>query len=404
MISKRTRAARAAEAEALKERSAREASELAELRSDQTKWHSRLYSYTGAAVLLGFIAFAVLEMFLNLGGFDHLFRPGASPASHAEINWSVGIDNADAAVIGTALLVLVATFNVALGTTDIGAARTPLESLRAASWRQAALLISLSAGVTSLALALTRFAETPGLGIVLVALAVLTILSGGTMLSRTDSRTPLLFRRALISERYEALDRTRLTLVDRFFTVSDEHKLRSKTYGQVALGLWTVLSAAVIAMLTVAPAAIKLNISGSLTACAWGELGQNLAQLYLAVLMLSTIFTLLTLVDVYFWSRHQRRLFILLVVVHAVVVVFWLGAAIWLSLGDTDSGRWLEDLALALGPPGIPLALLGSAALFRRGPGRQVPAFVHSAALVDQANLSTELADIETRLAALPDQ
>lgn len=157
----------------------------AELISEQRDARRVIMRTAVLASVLGLLLFVTLEL---VASFPNVAAALSVPPKKMPQAWefNAGIDNADAAVIVTALLLLVATMNVALAALLIKDNDTITGSVRAFTWARIAAGAGSVAAVISVALSLTRIATSPPLFVVLSFVTLLTIVLTGSIEPREE--------------------------------------------------------------------------------------------------------------------------------------------------------------------------------------------------------------------------
>jgi len=172
----------------------------------KAEWITRLWRQTRTTILMGFGLYIGAELIYNAeaaGAFiASLFpqkppEPGVPPEAPApapSLDFALGIEHSDIAVVVTALVVLAATFSIAVIASDIPRHKDPVDRVNLHMWTSAATRIVTTAAAISLAAALSSIPDGIGLALVLIGAAGLTIWTAGTTQLRSDDQIPILLR------------------------------------------------------------------------------------------------------------------------------------------------------------------------------------------------------------------
>jgi len=162
------------------EKNAPNTSALSQLRSEQAEITRTIRRITGQATWRGVVLAISLELLAN---FPNVAAWLKAPAQKLPDEWhlTAGIGTADAVVIVTALVLLVATLNVALAAFFIKDRSTIARSVVAMSWAEIATTAGTLAATVSVALTITRLPESPALAVIAAVLTSVTILLTGSI-------------------------------------------------------------------------------------------------------------------------------------------------------------------------------------------------------------------------------
>lgn len=136
-----------------------------------------------AAVGGGLSFLILLETFANTAFINDFLRNPTKPVD-AKPQLDLGVSTPDVVVIVTALLVLVATLNVALAAFLIKDEDTVTGSVKAFTWASVAAFTGRASGAISFTLALTRLPEDLPLGLLLLGLTAMTVTLTGSITPR----------------------------------------------------------------------------------------------------------------------------------------------------------------------------------------------------------------------------
>jgi hypothetical protein len=199
-------------------RSAGDASE--QLLKEREQVRRGIRQRAAESIIVGLIFFVFVE-----GATNHLYIQSflALPYKAVPFEWQfgVGIDDPEAAVIVTALLLLVATLSVALAALQISAGQTVSGSVGAFTWASVLTGVGAIAAAVSVALALTRVVGSFPLCLVLLGVTAMIIaLTGSTPqmhgagqaeLELADSKAKLLGLETSVAKFPKPIPGTRLT-------------------------------------------------------------------------------------------------------------------------------------------------------------------------------------------------
>ena len=332
---------------------------------------------------------------------------GGSPSSGEElaVDWALdlGITDADAVVVGTALLLLVATVNVALAALRIGDSSSWSRSVHAFFLARDAETIAVLAGATTVALALTRLADSVGTGLLLLLIALVTIIAGRAMGGPSGHAEVILRLDALresVSVRRRALERALRPFEHRGRVETTEFRSANALGFRFAatLVVGNLLSAVLVALLL---------LSGSPVGWETASLTDWTLVILLVVLPLFALYLLISTIAVvtlvgaeysraHEWRRRSRFLAWTYVVVVAAHLV--LSASV-LATTPERAESVVSSALIALPPVIVPPVIRAVGRRVRWLPGRTlaiiVPAVIRVQIREDEERVSRAEAELQ---------
>ncbi|WP_129587987.1 hypothetical protein [Rathayibacter oskolensis] len=350
------------------------------------------------------------ELIVNFEFFVRLFTvlstlaDGQATDLRIQGDLSLGVSDADAVVVATALLVLVATINVALAALQIGDRSSWSRSARAFFVARDAQSIAVLAGATSLSLAATRIQQAPGTALLLLLIACVTIMAGRAI-SEPRGVTELTFRKEQLSLDLSAQKRSlEEALEDYGFT-----PYRAKPVPPLS-ALLLVKTSGVLAAAGAGTAGVVVVVILGTASSRWEDITVGAGLLIVATFVLIAslytfayyIFFVPCIVFEYFRVRDWKRRTRLAGLLYTALALAWIASV--LTSGFTSPPLGEESvmaLIVALPPVVMPPLLLAGARLLRRAPGRATVLLVPSILSFEMAESTKEITAVEAELNAL---
>jgi hypothetical protein len=310
------------------------------------------------------LSLALLIVVEGLGNLNAFSSPGAPSKDsllqlHKHLSWQAGIQSADATVGVTALLLLVASVNIAVAaTSSADDRRLSQQQVADHFWSRSMGRVVEGAGATAVVISASQVTSAPGLAVILVAISSIAILMSSATIERSDEKLSRGFQWHDTGARLTAVRKARRKADKEFpahIKPGTPAKRLAKSIGWM-LALGFLVCAAVVGEYTTSYPLTGISKSDAL------ELG-------LFVLLVAT-FTAIPCVSMVMLAVARWRAEVLArpsVEVRLLRTAFWAIPVCWtaalLSANATQYKKaldWYGGLTLAFLPPALVSAWLGT--------------------------------------------